>query len=101
MTVAAYRDIPDKLANLETFTGNSMSAFSYDNGDYNVYSYETLIATVRRGDDDRYVKWVYPTNDWGRTTGRHLNLCRANLPGVEVEGDAYDEPDEPYPGAWV
>jgi hypothetical protein len=84
MTVLNYREIPDALANLRTFHGNSMSGFAYDDGDYHVYSYETLIATVRRDDDDRFVKWVHPTNDWGRTTGRHLNLCRAHLPGRET-----------------
>ena len=92
-----YRTIEGKLARLEEFKGNSMSAITYSRGSieiYEVYSYSTVVARVSTHTDgityevNRAV--AISKNHWGNTSGRHINLCRRLLPGgadaVELEG---------------
>mgnify|MGYP006935515760 CR=1 FL=1 len=74
-----YRDIPEKLRNLEPFTGNSMRAVKTHSGSgnviYEVYSYDTPIAQVTLNGDVHIISQNY----WGPTSGRHINLCHAWL----------------------
>ena len=81
-----YRTIERKLANLETFVGNSMSATRYREGHveiYEVLSYSTVVArhVWYTGKYDEMTETAISKNHWGRTTGRHINLCRRLLPG--------------------
>jgi hypothetical protein len=68
-----YKTIESKLANRERFTGNSLRGY-WDgfSGNYVVYSYNTLIATLQDGGGPR---WVSP-DKYSVTTSRHQNLIR-------------------------
>lgn len=70
-----YSAIPRLLSHRLAFAGNSMSAQHNSDGAYLVYSYATIIATV----DPSGKVDIIDANHWGCTTGRHINLCRANL----------------------
>lgn len=88
----SYRAIggPDgKLAGLEPFNGNSMSAFgdvdAKHGPGYSVYSYATEIARViRHPDTGSFVALVTESGTYSPTTSRQQNLCRAWLPGEHV-----------------
>jgi hypothetical protein len=69
-----YRTIESRLANHQSFTGNSMSARRDEDDSYIVLSYSTVIATVRPTGEIEIAD-----NLWGRTTGRHINLCKRCL----------------------
>jgi hypothetical protein len=71
-----YKAIEQKLANLEPFRGNSMTAFWNDNkGGLDVYSYNTCIgqALVING---QIVIDYFNRNKYSTTTSRHQNLIR-------------------------
>jgi hypothetical protein len=70
-----YREIPQLLQSRKSFTGNSMSAWRYEDGSYDVRSYNTLIAHVNVFGS----VWVIDENRWGPTSGRHINLARKYL----------------------
>lgn len=81
MRRVSYREIGGPsglLANREPFTGNSMSGYRHADGSYDVYSYRTLVASYNPEADESWVS----DNHWGKTTARHLGLCRAWLPRV-------------------
>ena len=70
-----YRTIETKLANRLPFTGNSLTGFWAPlDGEqtYQVWSYTTLIATIRDGGGPR---WVSPIK-YSNTTSRHQNLIK-------------------------
>lgn len=69
MNYTAYRDMHDKLANLEPFKGNTARATRYGD-EYEVYSYGTLIATRKNGET-----WVNPRR-YSMTTSRLQNMIR-------------------------
>lgn len=86
---ANYSEIggPDgKLARLEPFNGNSMSARGdVDGNGYCVFSYATMIARVDRAPDDGKFVASVTTGGFSPTTSRQQNLCRAWLPGAHVD----------------
>lgn len=90
----SYRDIPFCLKDCTSFRGNSMHAIAYAESDtnrtlYDVYSYATCIACVGRSrETGRLVRWINPSY-YSPTTSRHVNLCRAYLPGSDVDFDTY------------
>jgi hypothetical protein len=65
-----YKTIATKLANLESFRGNSLNAF-YFGGVYKVYSYTTLIAEVGNMGNK-----LVSENKYSVTTSRHQNLIK-------------------------
>lgn len=65
LTYNSYEEIPAKIANLETFTGNSMRGF-WVQGAYWIWSYETVIAKHYR--DGK--RWLDDTK-YSTTTSRH------------------------------
>lgn len=71
---ATYREIPGHVRARESFEGNSMSAYTDNDGTYKVLSYATVIATLSPDG----LAWI-SDNHWGPTTGRHINICRAWL----------------------
>ena len=66
----SYSDIPTKLLNRESFTGNSMWARRSFDG-YRIYSYSTVIYDSSRN--------FFNTNYYSPTTSRHQNLVRKHL----------------------
>nr|DAW17384.1 MAG TPA: hypothetical protein [Caudoviricetes sp.] len=66
-----YRDIESKLANYQPIRGNSLSAYWDNLGNYQVYSYQTLIATSHRDG----VNWL-DARKYSVTTSRHQNLIK-------------------------
>lgn len=56
-------------------------------GDLTVwFSYETPIA-FKKTNDITYVR----QNQWGRTTGKHINMVKANNTCVEVTGEEFEQ----------
>lgn len=74
-----YKVIENKLRNLESFNGNSMTAKSNQTNsrfEYKIYSYNTLIAeTVWDGSEGEWFTWVNP-NKYSVTTSRHQNIIK-------------------------
>lgn len=74
-----YKTIEQKLKNLEPFHGNSMKAIArqtWGSMVYDVYSYDTLIATKSwYGDEGEWFTDV-STTKYSTTTSRHQNLIR-------------------------
>ena len=69
---ATYRQIPDFIAGLTPFIGNSVTAYTKD-GHYVVNSYNTIIAEI----DTVSRKPVYfDTKYYSRTTSRLQNILR-------------------------
>lgn len=66
-----YSDIAHKLANYQPIRGNSLTAYWDNAGNYQVLSYQTLIATSRRDG----VNWL-DARKYSVTTSRHQNLIR-------------------------
>jgi len=66
-----YRTIATKLANRESFEGNSLRAY-WAGSDYRVMSYSTMIAAYMA---DTETKWLNETK-YSVTTSRHQNLIR-------------------------
>jgi len=71
MRNANYRQIPTLLDNRQPFTGNSASARIDGQGNYHVYSYETLIATWHNDGKT----WL-DVRKYSTTTSRLQNLVR-------------------------
>ena len=74
-----YKTIEKKLLNLESFSGNTMSAraeHSRGRFEYKIYSYQTLVA-VRTYDglEGEWFDWLNP-NKYSTTTSRHQNLIK-------------------------
>jgi hypothetical protein len=74
-----YKTIATKLANLESFWGNSMSAQfvkHWGSSSYSVYSYGTLIA--EKTWDNSEGKWRTRLNEtkYSVTTSKHQNLIK-------------------------
>jgi len=65
-----YADMLDKIRGREPFTGNSAKGIRYDDGDYVVVSYDTVIARFEGG-----VVWV-SGEFYSKTTSRLQNLVR-------------------------
>lgn len=65
-----YKTIASKLANRESFTGNSMTA-NYVGEVYKVWSYNTLIAEV-----GNMGNILLNSNKYSVTTSKHQNLIR-------------------------
>ena len=64
-----YAVMLDKIRGRVAFTGNSAKGIRYENGDYAVISYDTVIATYDDG-----VFWV-SDKFYSKTTSRLQNLC--------------------------
>lgn len=75
--VLSYREIGPALERMEEFTGNSMSA-RWSGGTYDVLSYRTVIAVY----DPETGESRVTDNHWGKTTGRHIGMCRRHLPRI-------------------
>lgn len=71
MRNANYRQIPALLSNRVPFTGNSSSARIDGQGNYHVYSYETLIATWHATG----VTWL-DARKYSTTTSRLQNIIK-------------------------
>ena len=75
-----YRTIEQKLANREPFRGNSLWAYTTENGVYRVVSYSTTIASFIPSEASDV--WVGESGAWvssdkySTTTSRHQNLIR-------------------------
>jgi hypothetical protein len=70
-----YKTIETKLANRQPFTGNSLRGYWIPlEGEqtYCVYSYNTLIATIKDGGGPRWVS----TTKYSNTTTRQQNLIK-------------------------
>lgn len=68
-----YRDIPSALSQFEEFDGNSMHAYTEDNGNiYNVFSYRTRILRI----DHELMMYEFNRQKYSSTTSHHQNLCR-------------------------
>ena len=66
-----YKTIESKLAQHQTFTGNSLTARRGSMGHYEVYSYQTCIARWFAGG----LPWV-DSAKYSVTTSRHQNLIK-------------------------
>lgn len=66
-----YKTVERNLENRLPIRGNSISAYWDDFGNYQVYSYSTLIANIKAGGE----RWVDPRK-YSVTTSRHQNLIR-------------------------
>lgn len=64
-----YKVIEKKLAWLEEFKGNSLRGYWFD-GEYQVISYYTLVATVKGSE-----KWV-TSNKYSVTTTKQCNIIK-------------------------
>ena len=75
----SYKEIETKLAELEPFNGNSLSAKAeqtWGSMVYRVYSYNTLIASKSwYGDEGEWHTYLNPEK-YSTTTSRHQNLIR-------------------------
>lgn len=72
----SYKAIEPKLRNGETFRGNTLTGiWDSDSLTYSVYSYETLIGTMKRMPDKGIAIWVNP-NKYSVTTSKHQNIIR-------------------------
>ena len=69
-----YKTIETKLASLESFSGNSLSA-NWSMGEYLVWSYNTEIASASGGKITPFSFWIDPAK-YSVTTSRHQNLIR-------------------------
>lgn len=74
-----YQTIARKLSDLESFTGNSLTAKvekTWGTFSYRVYSYATLIAEKTwDGAEGEWHTWLNP-DKYSTTTSRHQNLIR-------------------------
>lgn len=50
-------------------------------------SYQTIIGVDRHD----HMGWIVRVNDWGPTTGKHLNYLDHGYKAGRVEGEAFDE----------
>ena len=75
---ASYRDIPRLIENKEEFTGNSVRAVWDADGNYRVYSYNSIMLIV--GVDDNVIVWdgAY----YSRTTSRLQRIIRGIYPSL-------------------
>jgi hypothetical protein len=64
-----YKEIESKLASKTPFSGNSLTAYLEEDGEYRVYSYRTLIATSKG------VDWL-DCRKYSQTTSRHQDIIR-------------------------
>lgn len=71
MKQANYREIEQLLADRAPFKGNSLSAYTDNFGNYQVYSYTTLIANTKADGST----WVDPRK-YSVTTSRAQNLIK-------------------------
>jgi hypothetical protein len=72
----SYKEIEQRLRNLEPFRGNSLHAIkNLDSNSLEVYSYSTLIATAHAPSSEKRVYWLNQSK-YSVTTSRHQNLIR-------------------------
>lgn len=68
-----YKTIEERVSSCSSFNGNSLRGYwvkdSQDNWEYQIYSYNTLIATNGAS------KWVSPVK-YSQTTSRQQNLIK-------------------------
>ena len=75
---ANYSDIPRLIENKEEFIGNSVRAVWDTDGNYRVYSYNTIMLIV--GVDDNVLVW--DGTYYSRTTSRLQNIIRGIYPSL-------------------
>ena len=65
-----YEEIPELISNRKPFRGNSVSAH-YDGTEYQVMSYDTIIASINWPE-----RWWIDTRVYSKTTSRIQNIVR-------------------------
>lgn len=88
-----YHQMPHLLSTQQTFSGNSMSAFTdpYD-GLYHVYSYGTCIALYDPQDTTLYYNERY----YSHTTARHQSVVRTMFASYHPNPTVVVTQGEPY-----
>ena len=69
-TVPTYEEIPALISNRTPFQGNSVSAH-YDGTEYQVMSYNTVIASINWPE-----RWWHNLKTYSQTTSRIQNIVR-------------------------